>query len=101
MSTIPDGALTVLVFDDIDHEVAADDEPFEVVHLDELGRDVPELLRMAAMYDVTEFATALKPWLLGMLLRAVLPRCCTSTRTSRSSTRSRRSPGWPSSTTSC
>jgi glycosyltransferase involved in cell wall biosynthesis len=69
----PDGVLSVLVFDDVDHEVVGDDEPFDVVHLDQLGRDVPELLRMAAMYDVTEFATALKPWLLEMLLRAGAP----------------------------
>jgi len=69
----PDGVLSVLVFDDVDHEVVADDEPFEVVHLDDLGPDLPELLRMAAMYDVTEFATALKPWLLELLLRAGAP----------------------------
>ena len=69
----PDGTLTVLVFDDLEHEVVGDDEPFEVVHIDDLGEDVPELYRMAAMYDVTEFATALKPWLLEMLLRRGAP----------------------------
>ncbi len=65
----PEGNLTVLVFDDINHEVIAEDEPFDVVRIEDLGEDVPELYRMAAMYDVTEFATALKPWLLEMLLR--------------------------------
>jgi len=65
----PDGAVTVLVFDDVDHEVDASGEPFDVVRIDDLGEDVPELYRMAAMYDVTEFATALKPWLLEALLR--------------------------------
>ena len=69
----PDGTLTVLVFDDIDHEVVGDDEPFDVIHIDDLGDNVPELYRMAAMYDVTEFATALKPWLLEKLLRRGAP----------------------------
>jgi len=69
----PDGVLTVLVFDDVDKQLTGADEPFDVVHIDDLGDDVPELYRLAAMYDVTEFATALKPWLLEMLLRRGAP----------------------------
>jgi glycosyltransferase involved in cell wall biosynthesis len=72
-SNHPDGTLTVLVFDDVDHQVVGANEPFDVVHIEDLGEDVPELYRMAAMYDVTEFATALKPWLLEMLLRRGAP----------------------------
>jgi len=69
----PDGTMTVLVFDDVDGELDGADEPFEIVHIDDLGPDVPELYRMAAMYEVTEYATALKPWLLEMLLRRGAP----------------------------
>ena len=69
----PDGTLTVLVFDDLSGEVDGASEPFDVVHIDDLGDDVPEIYRLAAMYEVTEFATALKPWLLEMLLRKGAP----------------------------
>jgi len=69
----PDGVLTVLVFDDVETQLTGEDEPFDIVHIDDLGKDVPELYRLAAMYDVTEFATALKPWLLEMLLRKGAP----------------------------
>ena len=65
----PDGVLTVLIFDDLLGEVEAADEPFDVVHIDDLGADALELYRMAAMYDITEFATALKPWLLQLILQ--------------------------------
>ena len=55
----PGGTLTVLVFDDVDHSVTGEGEPFDVIHIEDLGDDAPELGRMAAMYDVTEFATAI------------------------------------------
>ncbi len=63
----PDGTISALIFDDIDGEVG-DDEAFEVLHLEDLGPDVVEFHRMAMVYDITEFATSLKPWLLEMLL---------------------------------
>lgn len=66
--THPDGQVSALMFDDIDCEVGPD-EPFEVLRLVDLGEDVGELHRMAMIYDVTELATALKPWLLETLLR--------------------------------
>lgn len=40
-----------------------------VLTSDDLGIDRSEYLRMAAMYDVTELATAVKPWVLSALRR--------------------------------
>ena len=39
-----------------------------VLRLGDLGIDRDEVLRMAAIYDVSEFCTAVKPWLLKRLL---------------------------------
>ena len=63
----PDGRVSALIFDDVDCVVGSD-EPFEVLRLTDLTERVDELHRMAMIYDVTEFATALKPWLLETLL---------------------------------
>ncbi len=60
--------MSVLVTDDIYGEVRAAGEPFEVVHLHDLDEDSSGLHQMAAIYEVTEFATSLKPWLLEHLL---------------------------------
>ncbi len=68
----PDGSFTTLVVDDVFGLVAPSEEPFDVMHLEHLGLDMSEARRMAAIYDVTEFSTALKPW----LLRALLDRGC-------------------------
>ena len=65
----PDARVSALIFDDLDASVGAG-EPFEVIRLGDLGEDPAELRRMAAIYDVTELATALKPWLLEVLLDA-------------------------------
>ncbi len=65
----PDARVSALIFDDLDGSVGAG-EPFEVIRLGDLGEDPAELRRMAAIYDVTELATALKPWLLEVLLDA-------------------------------
>jgi len=43
-------------------------EPFSVLTPSDLSLDRDEFLRMALMYDVTELATALKPWALEKLL---------------------------------
>ena len=71
----PDGRFGVLVIDDVDGTVVGGPggEPFDVFHIDDLGQDVDELYRMASMYDVTELATALKPWFLEALLRMGAP----------------------------
>ena len=71
----PDGRFSVLVIDDLDGTVVGGPggETFEVFHIDDLGPDVDDLYRMASMYDVTELATALKPWFLEALLRRGAP----------------------------
>ncbi len=64
----PGGVMSVLVTDDIYGEVRAAGEPFEVVHVHDLDEDRSALHHMAAIYEITEFATSLKPWLLEHLL---------------------------------
>ena len=64
----PDCRFTTLIVDDIKGEVDEAAEPFDVLRLDDLGIEHDEALRMAAIYDVTELCTALKPWLLERLL---------------------------------
>ncbi|HXH40705.1 MAG TPA: glycosyltransferase [Thermoanaerobaculia bacterium] len=58
----PAARLHVVVLDDPDRTIS--DEPsFEVIHADELPFDPPsDFYTMAAIYDVTELATAVKPW---------------------------------------
>ncbi|MBV8517690.1 MAG: glycosyltransferase [Acidobacteria bacterium] len=57
----PRARLQVVVFDDPQRSIT--DETFDVVHADELPFDPPsELFTMAAIYDVMELATAIKPW---------------------------------------
>jgi SAM-dependent methyltransferase/glycosyltransferase involved in cell wall biosynthesis len=65
-ATHPDGVCSVVVVDDIDGAIDGGREPFEVLRLDEIG--LPDAERMAASYDVLEFSTAVKPWLLAHLL---------------------------------
>jgi glycosyltransferase involved in cell wall biosynthesis len=64
----PGGVMSVLVIDDVYGEVRSAGEPFEVVHVHDLDEPSSELSHMAAIYEVTEFATSLKPWLLEHLL---------------------------------
>ena len=59
----------VLVLDDPFGELDSGTEPFEVLHLSDLDIELSELHRMAALYSLMEFATAVKPWLLQSLLR--------------------------------
>jgi glycosyltransferase involved in cell wall biosynthesis len=63
----PDGECIVLVIDDVDGVVDDDLEPFTVMRPGDL--EIERFEGMAAMYDVTELATAVKPWLLEQLLR--------------------------------
>ena len=58
----PNVRLTVCVLDDLQRSIVADDT-FDVLHADELPFDPPsDFFTMAAIYDVTELATAIKPW---------------------------------------
>jgi glycosyltransferase involved in cell wall biosynthesis len=69
LSHHPSGRVFVLVLDDPFGELDSGTEPFEVLHLTDLEIERSELHQMAASYSVTEFATAVKPWLLDALLR--------------------------------
>lgn len=64
----PDTRLAVLVLDDVDCSVDSRAEPFDVVRPGDLGIEPLEFHRMAAIYDVLELATAVKPWLMSLLL---------------------------------
>jgi glycosyltransferase involved in cell wall biosynthesis len=64
----PDGAVSVVVVDDVRGVVDADREPFEVINVGDLFSDQLDMHRMAAIYEITEFATSVKPWLLEYLL---------------------------------
>jgi glycosyltransferase involved in cell wall biosynthesis/SAM-dependent methyltransferase len=62
----PEGTCHVLVIDDTEGYIDASLEPFELVTPAQLGIDDYE--HMAAIYDVLELSTAVKPWLLRYLL---------------------------------
>ena len=62
----PDGSFVTLVLDAEPEELEG--ETFEVLSPYEIGIERSELHRMAMIYDVMEFATAVKPWLLRTLL---------------------------------
>jgi len=60
-----DGCFTVLL---LDGEAGPSQESFRLLDVYSIGIESVEVHRMAAIYDVTEFATAVKPFLLRMLL---------------------------------
>jgi len=60
--------IAVLVIDDVEGAIRGSDEPFDVLTPGDLALDRDEFLRMAAIYEITELATALKPWVLQALL---------------------------------
>jgi hypothetical protein len=62
----PDAAFYVLVVDDIDGFFEPCAEPFEVLTARQLG--IADFERMAFKYDIVEFSTAVKPFLLERLL---------------------------------
>jgi glycosyltransferase involved in cell wall biosynthesis len=64
----PGASFTVLLIDDEQGRAAADDRRIEWRRLSDLGLDRDEIRRLAAIYDVTELATAVKPLLLRRLL---------------------------------
>lgn len=58
----PGARLHVVVLDDPNRTISHEPS-FEVIHADELPFDPPsDFYTMAAIYDVTELATAIKPW---------------------------------------
>ena len=61
----PDSRFSVLI---VDGPTLAAGEPYELIEPHHLDLDRDEYLRMAAIYDVMELATAVKPWLLRLLL---------------------------------
>ena len=63
----PDSVFSTLVID-AELGVADSCEPFAVISPSQLDLPAEEFHRMAVMYDVTELATALKPWLLRHLI---------------------------------
>jgi glycosyltransferase involved in cell wall biosynthesis/SAM-dependent methyltransferase len=62
----PDGTCSVLVIDDPTGFIDPAEEQFELITIDEIG--LPDAAAMAAIYDVMELSTAVKPWLLRHLL---------------------------------
>jgi glycosyltransferase involved in cell wall biosynthesis/2-polyprenyl-3-methyl-5-hydroxy-6-metoxy-1,4-benzoquinol methylase len=64
----PDGEFTVLLIDDEAREHDGSGEAFRCVRLSDIGLDRKEIGRLAAIYDVTELATAVKPPFLRHLL---------------------------------
>jgi glycosyltransferase involved in cell wall biosynthesis len=63
-------ALSVLVLDDVDAAVDEALEPFEILRPADLDIEPREFHHMAAIYDILELSTAIKPWLLQRLLEA-------------------------------
>jgi glycosyltransferase involved in cell wall biosynthesis len=58
----PHARLQVVILDDSDRTIASE-LSFDVLHADELPfESTSDFFTMAAMYDVTELATAVKPW---------------------------------------
>ncbi|HEY7058432.1 MAG TPA: hypothetical protein VH458_18000, partial [Vicinamibacterales bacterium] len=64
----PDGSFTVLLIDDEQHAIDDSRESFQCCRLSDIGLDRAEIGRLAAIYDVTELATAVKPPFLRHLL---------------------------------
>src|SRR5436305_211586 len=66
----PDGSVYAFLIDDLDCTFDPTDEPFDVISLDCLTIDRAEYIRMATIYDVTELATSVKPWVLEFVVSA-------------------------------
>jgi glycosyltransferase involved in cell wall biosynthesis len=65
----PGQRLQVLVVDDVDAGTDWSDEPFDVVSPFELPLEERTFHEMAMCYEVMELSTALKPWLMRLLLQ--------------------------------
>lgn len=64
----PDGHPVVLVVDAVAGELDEAGEPFDVVTPADLPLDAAEFDEMRGIYDVLELSTALKPWMLELML---------------------------------
>lgn len=64
----PGGSFSILLIDDEHRQFVPADDRIEWLRLSDLGLDLPEIRRLAGIYDVTELATAVKPLLLRRLL---------------------------------
>lgn len=62
----PGGTCYALVIDEVDGYIDATSEPFELITPAQL--DIEDFEHMAAIYNVLELSTAVKPWLLQHLL---------------------------------
>ena len=69
----PAGTFVLLIIDDEQKAVDVGDGRVERLGLRDLGLDLPEIHRLAGIYDVTELATAVKPLLLRKLVERL--RC--------------------------
>jgi len=65
----PDNRFVVVVIDEFHRTFGEVDSKVDVRGVDWLLGEIPEFALMAAIYDVTEFATSLKPFVLRSLLR--------------------------------
>ena len=61
-------SFVLLLIDDEERAVAVEDRRIDCRRLADLGLDQAEIQRLAGIYDVTEFATAVKPLLLRRLV---------------------------------
>lgn len=66
LSVQPDGRCHVLFIDRTEGHIDPSKEKFNVYHLDEIG--IPEIRELCFKYNVTELATAVKPFFLRFLL---------------------------------
>jgi glycosyltransferase involved in cell wall biosynthesis/2-polyprenyl-3-methyl-5-hydroxy-6-metoxy-1,4-benzoquinol methylase len=66
----PNGVFTTLIIDDEERSVDDAAEPCRCLRLTDIGLAADEIGKLAAFYDVTELATAVKPPLLRHLLGA-------------------------------
>ena len=85
----PDGQFAVLLIDDEARTFDPAAENFECLRFADIGLDRAEIRRLAAIYDVTELATAVKPPFLRHLLREAAATSSIWIPTSGSTNRSR------------
>jgi glycosyltransferase involved in cell wall biosynthesis len=64
----PDVPFFVALCDRLDDSIDITKEPFEIIELDSL--DIPDLQEMAQRYNITEFNTAIKPFVFRYLFNA-------------------------------
>jgi glycosyltransferase involved in cell wall biosynthesis len=62
------GRLTVLILDNVEDCIDRRNEPFDVVDPSDLDLTRRQFHLMATIYDLLELATAVKPWLLDLML---------------------------------